>query len=369
MGADITHLQMEFFAASQKSEEIRQQEKTQYQKKERQQRLQQWALCILIPSVIGFAFYQQQQAEVRQVKQLTDFAEALLSTQPLNAESNVMAQSNAIAAVDLSQSALIQLTHDAIANSASSTLLHSIQVDQGRRLLANQIISVAFSLDGTKIVSGSEDSTVRLWNANTRQPIGQRFRGHQKAVLAVAFSPDGTKIASGSVDKTIRLWDANTGKAIGKPLKGHRYSVVSVAFSPDGKSIVSGSDDKTVRLWNIATGKQIRQLEGNDFQPVLVGFSADSETVLGRSYNNTVRSWNASTGELKNELKEDIFQTIPVLFSASGKTIVSGSYNNTINLEESLLKTACGQLNEYSNLIKSETAMSRKVKQVCDRHF
>ncbi|MBW4515909.1 MAG: WD40 repeat domain-containing protein [Timaviella obliquedivisa GSE-PSE-MK23-08B] len=368
VGAIITHLQMEFFMASQKAEAIRQQQETQHQKKERQQRLQKWALCTLIPGVMGLTFYQQQQAKVQQVKQLADFAETLLSNQPLNAENNVLAQINAIAAVDLSQSAFIPLTHDAIANSASSTLLHSIQVDQGRRLLSDKVISIAFSSDGKKIVSGSKDNTVRLWNTNTQQPIGQPLRGHQKTVLAVAFSPDGTRIVSGSVDKTIRLWDTATGKQI-RQLEGHKYSVVSVAFSPDGTRIVSGSDDKTIRLWNTATGKQIRQLEGNDFQPVLVGFSANGETVLSRSYNNTVRSWNASTGELKNELKEDVFQTAPVLFSASGKTIVSGSYNHVIDLEESLLTPACSQLNEYPNLIKSETTIGRKVKQVCDRYL
>jgi WD domain, G-beta repeat len=370
--ANITHLQMEFFTASQKAEEIRRQEKTQHQRRERQQRLQKWALCILIPSVIGFAFYQQQQAEVREVKQLADFAESLLSNQPLNAENNVMAQINAIAAVDLSQSALIHLTHDAIANSASSTLLHSIQVDQGRRLLSDQIISVAFSPDGTRMVSGSEDNTVRVWNTNTRQPIGQRFKGHQKAVLAVAFSPDGTKIISGSVDKTIRLWNASTGEPIGNPLKGHRYSVVSVAFSPDGTKIVSGSDDKTIRLWDTRTGKQVRPLKrkGNEdnFQPVLVSFSADGETILGKSYDNTLRSWNATTGEPENELKEEDSQTAPVIFSGGGKTIVSDSYNDKINLRESLLKIACLQLSEYSSLTKSETAVGKKVKQICDRH-
>jgi WD40 repeat protein len=66
----------------------------------------------------------------------------------------------------------------------------------------------------------------------------------------VAFSPDGKRIVSGSRDKTVRLWDAQTGQPIGQPLQGHGESVNSVAFSPDGKRIVSGSTDKTVRLWD-----------------------------------------------------------------------------------------------------------------------
>ncbi len=94
--------------------------------------------------------------------------------------------------------------------------------------------SVAFSPDGTRIVSGSADNTVRLWDAATGQPIGQPMTGHTGAVSSVAFSPDGTRIVSGSGDKTVRVWDADTGQPIGEPLTGHTDTVTSVAFSPDG---------------------------------------------------------------------------------------------------------------------------------------
>ncbi len=68
-------------------------------------------------------------------------------------------------------------------------------------------------------------------------------------MTSVAFSPDGHRIVSGSDDNTVRLWDAATGQPIGQPLTGHNAPVASVAFSPDGKRIVSGSDDHTLRLW------------------------------------------------------------------------------------------------------------------------
>jgi hypothetical protein len=70
-------------------------------------------------------------------------------------------------------------------------------------------------------------------------------------VLSVAFSPDGKRIVSGSNDLTLRLWDGETGKPLGEPLRGHRSPVLSVAFSPDGKRIVSGSADNTLRLWDV----------------------------------------------------------------------------------------------------------------------
>ncbi|KAB5590791.1 WD40 repeat-like protein [Ceratobasidium theobromae] len=75
------------------------------------------------------------------------------------------------------------------------------------------------------------------------------LQGHTDSVKSVAFSPDGTRILSGSLDETIRVWDGQTGKMVLDPLQGHTDSVNSVAFSPDGTRIVSGSRDKTIRVW------------------------------------------------------------------------------------------------------------------------
>ncbi|WP_224312118.1 WD40 repeat domain-containing protein, partial [Trichormus variabilis] len=61
--------------------------------------------------------------------------------------------------------------------------------------------------------SGSDDKTLRLWDVNG-QPIGQPFRGHEDLVRSVAFSPDGERIVSGSYDETIRIWDAATGDCL-----------------------------------------------------------------------------------------------------------------------------------------------------------
>jgi WD40 repeat protein len=73
----------------------------------------------------------------------------------------------------------------------------------------------------------------------------------------VAFSPDGRRIVSGSADNSLRLWDASSGKQLGPPLQGHTSLVSSVAFSPDGRRIVSGSGDNTLRLWD-ASGGSVR---------------------------------------------------------------------------------------------------------------
>ena len=122
------------------------------------------------------------------------------------------------------------------------------------------VTSVAFGVspvDGRLLVaSGSDDSTVRVWDAMSGGAVGAPLEGHSSGVTSVAFgvSPvDGRLlVASGSRDKTVRVWDAMSGGAVGAPLEGHSSGVSSVAFgvSPvDGRlSVASGSTDNTFRV-------------------------------------------------------------------------------------------------------------------------
>ena len=79
---------------------------------------------------------------------------------------------------------------------------------------------MVFSPDGHRLATANNDNTVRLWNADTGQPVGEPLKGHTGPVRAAVFSPDGHRLASGGDDGTVRLWNVDTGQRIGEPLKG-----------------------------------------------------------------------------------------------------------------------------------------------------
>ncbi|KAF5344804.1 hypothetical protein D9758_014415 [Tetrapyrgos nigripes] len=198
----------------------------------------------------------------------------------------------------------------------------------------DSVESVAFSPDGTKLASGSQDSTLRLWDVATGTQITEPLQGNSYGVNSVAFSPDGTKLASGSYDKTLRLWDVATGSQITDPLQGHTDSVYSVAFSPDGTKLASGSGDQTLRLWDVATGTQIKEpLQGHTNWVKSVAFSPDGTKVASGSYDNTLRLWDVATGsQITEPLQGHTDSVESVAFSPDGTKLASGSYDNTLRL-------------------------------------
>jgi WD40 repeat protein len=166
--------------------------------------------------------------------------------------------------------------------------------------------AVVFAPDGKTLAAsgrkwqGSQaEDIVRVLTADLTQEIAV-LRGHRGRIRSMAYAPDGKVLATGSEDGTIKLWDAATGKEL-KTLTGHRSKVFTVAFSPDGKLLASGgggwaypappNQPSEVKLWDVTTGKALVTLSEPGNMVFAVAFSADGATLATANYDTTAKLW------------------------------------------------------------------------------
>ena len=108
------------------------------------------------------------------------------------------------------------------------------------------------------------------------------LRGHDGGVTSVSFDQSGRRIVSGSWDKTVRVWDAESGLELAC-LRGHDGGVTSVSFDQSGRRIVSGSEDKTVRVWDAESGVELACLRGHDGEVKSVSFDQSGRRIVSGS--------------------------------------------------------------------------------------
>ena len=177
--------------------------------------------------------------------------------------------------------------------------------------------SIAFSLDGGFLVSGSDDRTIKLWDIQTGGVI-KTFEGHTDWVRSIAISPNQSTIASGSRDKTIRLWNTQTGDCY-CILSGHNSNVNFISFFPSNPQLlISASDDNTIRQWNTSGYQFGPAYKGNG-----VAVSPDGTCFVSwKGTAATIQSSNSGLVVAKLRVYGYDFQCC--CFSPNGKSIAGG---------------------------------------------
>jgi len=249
-------------------------------------------LLILALAAAGVAFDRQRTAQERQ---------------RIATASQLVGQAEATRSTDLRAALLLGLaahrlhptseTHASLVNTlATGPYLGTLTGHSG------SVESVAFTPDGPTLATGSDDTTVILWDLtdpSRPRPLGQPLTGHRKPVNSVAFAPDGRTLATGSDDNTVILRDL-TDRAqphqLGPPLTGHSSPVNAVAFAPDGRTLATGSDDNTVILWDLTDRAQPRRLgpplTGHTGPVTAMVLTPDSRTLITGSVDHTVIRWD-----------------------------------------------------------------------------
>jgi WD40 repeat protein/serine/threonine protein kinase len=197
--------------------------------------------------------------------------------------------------------------------------------------------SVAFSPDGQRIVAGQEDGTAKVIDAQTgafllelkgRPRLPYFVPPFTRGILGVAFSPDGTRIVTAGVTGEACVWDARTGAEL-LELKGHTFMVMNAAFSPDGERIITASADGTAKVWDARTGTPRLELGGIKGGATCAAFSPDGTWIVagggsGERGGGEATVWDARTGMPRFTLKGLKGRVESVTVSKDGTRFVTG---------------------------------------------
>ncbi len=195
---------------------------------------------------------------------------------------------------------------------------------------SNAVNFVSFSPDGARIVTASDDTTARIWDALLATPLAV-LSGHSEGVTSAAYSPDGTRIVTASFDRTARIWDVRSGKQV-TVLSGHSNYVNFVSYSSDGTRIVTASDDRTARIWDARTGAQLNELSGHGGGVITAAYSPDGARIVTVSKDKTARIWDARTGAQLTVLSGHGNIVYSGVYSPDGSRIVTASFDKTARI-------------------------------------
>jgi len=187
---------------------------------------------------------------------------------------------------------------------------------------------VAYSPQGDRIASASNDTTVRLWDVASGDCLLMLY-GHREPVSCVAYSPKGHQVASCAWDGVVRLWDVGIGEC--SRIIKHDSSMI--AYSPHGDQLASvGRDDSTIHLWDVESGTRRFILTGHTDRIEDIAFSPKGDQVASGSMDATVRLWDVETGTCRQTLTGHTDQVMSIAFSSNGNQVASYSYDQTVRL-------------------------------------
>lgn len=167
----------------------------------------------------------------------------------------------------------------------------------------DDVRSIIFSQDGKQMISGSNDTTVIVWDtSNPTEPrIDARMRGHTSIVTSVSLRADNKLVASGGADKFVFLWDISDPTHPEQLVKitEHKDRVTGVAISPDGKLLVTSSYDKSIILWDITKPSEpviVAKLLDHDQPVIAIAFNPfdGGKTLASTGSDERIFLWDVS---------------------------------------------------------------------------
>jgi WD40 repeat protein len=188
------------------------------------------------------------------------------------------------------------------------------------------------SADGKTFVRVDSDTKLQpvvFWNSETDESHFDPTDGHTDVVHGFDFSPNLTTLATASFDGSIGRWNVETGKRLGGALHGHDGRVLTVGFSPDGRSLISGGTDNRLLLWDLDEEPQIGlRLRGHNNWVRAIAFSPDGRTLASADADGKVILWRMNRQRMTGHTN----RVRTVTLSPDGQTLVTASFDRQIGI-------------------------------------
>ncbi len=193
--------------------------------------------------------------------------------------------------------------------------------------------SVIFSADENALISGSEDTTIKIWNLNTGE-VEKTLAENNAAIRTIQKSSDGTTLMSGGADGTLTVWSL----PIGEPLRSqqaHDATIWSIEVHPNGQQFATASSDQTIKVWDLETGNLVHTLRGHTDWVFALAYSPDGSRLVSSDRGGHIKVWDPTTGqEISNTIPKQENAVRALAFEPRGQYLASASWDGTIKLWE-----------------------------------
>jgi len=192
--------------------------------------------------------------------------------------------------------------------------------------------AVAVFPDRRRMVTGSDDKTLRLWDLTTGVVL-KKMKGHRSRVWRLAVSRDGQLIASGDTGGYLIVWHGETGKSLTQPIKAHSDWIYSLDFTPDGTVLATGSADKTTKLWSTKTWElQGNPIECGDY--VLCVRYSPSGKLMAIATDNNIQIYDTDTRECVASFKAHTESNFSLAWTPDGTRLLTSGNNSDPTIRE-----------------------------------